>query len=170
MLTFLTPLDTRAYKPGEFVLMHDFDLDVRFGYAKNDSLFRIVVPRGFITDFASVPKTIQAIPGFDVNGQSRDAAIPHDYAYCCGGRVVAHNLTLKMPATLSLTRKQCDQLLYDGLVASGYSKAIAWLFYLGVRIGGGFHWRPDGLSRDYDFAPAEFMVDSVIKDEIGTEA
>lgn len=77
------------------------------------------VPKGFITDFASVPR----IPlVFDYLGDRGNlAGTLHDFFY-------SH------PA--QLTRAMADQLLKEALVAQGVSPFKAQLFYLAVRLFG----------------------------------
>lgn len=79
---------------------------------------RIVVPRGFLTDLASIPKFLRNI--FDPNGYAREPAVLHDWNY----------------RTHLMTRAQCDQLLHDSLIACGESKTVAWCYKSGVRLGG----------------------------------
>ena len=95
----------------------------------------IVVPAGFVTDFASIPWGLQSL--IQVNTPSRLPALVHDYLYWEQG----------------CTRVQADGILWVGLQEHG----IAWwertLFYRGVRVGGGAAWnlnmkdRQQGLPR-----------------------
>lgn len=101
---------------------------------------RIVVPQGFVTDLASIPKPLRNI--FDPNGDSRKPAVLHDWIY----------------RTHEFTKAQCDQLLYDALVVCGESKFVAWCYKAGVAIGGASSYadHPTGVQW-YDFAaPADF--------------
>jgi hypothetical protein len=154
MIVFRSPLDTRAYTAGEFVLLADFRVEVHSETAG----YLIAPPRGFITDFASVPKLVQALPGFDVNGNSRDAAVLHDYLYCCNGDLTVRDFDGGQLTTLSLSRQQCDRIFFDALLACGLSKKTASLFYAGVRAGGWYYWnkRSDGLQDHYDFVPGSY--------------
>jgi hypothetical protein len=119
MLT--TPLDLRAAEaPGKWVLTEHL--------IWNEEKLSIVVPVGFETDLASVPKVIQALPivgcFYDINGRSRRAAVLHDYLY----------------SVQTFTRKEADAVFFRALAAEG---VIAGLFghWLGVRLGGWFAWR-----------------------------
>lgn len=153
---FLSPLDTRAYKAGEFVLLADFVVEFNLR-ADGVDWMRLVIPRGYITDFASVPWLVQALPGFDVNGDSREAAVLHDFAYSSQGRL-AVTPQFGGVGMLHLTRNSCDQLLVGGLVASGYSRFAANTFYAGVRAGGWLYWRKrrTGIKHDFDFVPESY--------------
>lgn len=151
-MKFLTPLVTQKHstEPGEFILYRDFK--VQSGW------YVVTVPRGFITDFASVPRLAQLLPGFNRTEASANAAVLHDWAYCCRGDLVVTDVGDVCGELLQLSRKECDRLLYDGLRASGYSRLVAWLFYSAVRAGGWLYWhrRKDGLDMTSDFVPANF--------------
>jgi hypothetical protein len=120
--------------PGEFFLLET----LKYKALNGDVL---MVPRRFITDFASVPKAVQFLPGFDVNGNSRRPAVLHDFLYC----------------SQFYPREMCDYLFYEALVSVGYKPAVARLFWLGVRAGGWVYYgkRQAGLVRDSDFVPPE---------------
>lgn len=152
-MRFLSPLVTQKHsaEPGEFILYRDFQVDLGACVA--------TVPQGFITDFASVPRLAQWLPGFNRTEGSANAAVLHDWAYCCRGVLpVEWKHRPGVPSRLLMTRQRCDRLLYDGLRASGYSRPVAFLFYSAVRAGGWLYWnrRKDGLDFTSDFVPADF--------------
>jgi hypothetical protein len=118
---FTTPLDVRAAQaPGKWTLTAHLIWE--------EEKLAIVVPSGFETDLASVPKVVQAVPFvgcfFDINGRSRRAAVLHDYLY----------------SVQIVTRKEADALFFRALAAEG---VMVGLFghWLGVRLGGWFAWR-----------------------------
>ena len=81
----------------------------------------VVVLRGFVTDFASVPQPFWGIiPPY---GKYSTAALVHDYLY-------------KNASKLKLTRKQCDLAFREFLIDSTCKKWRRHLMYFGVRIGG----------------------------------
>jgi hypothetical protein len=82
----------------------------------------ITVPAGFVTDFASIPRLpfVYLAEG----GRGNRAAVIHDWAY----------------STQFVDRATADKVLREALIASGYSKATAALFYAAVRLGGASHW------------------------------
>jgi Protein of unknown function (DUF1353) len=87
----------------------------------NDTL---IVPTGFVTDFASVPR-IPII--FDLLGDRGNlAATLHDWLY-----------TLPHPIN---DRKKVDDILKEALIAQGVNRFAAWAIYIGVRIGGKSHF------------------------------
>lgn len=124
-MAFLTPLDLRAYKPDQWVLLLALIYMTKGGT-------RYVVPRGFITDLASIPRLLRAL--FDINGASRMAAVLHDFLYCIQ----------------YTTRAEADALFLEALEACGVGWATRWSMYLGVRSGGWVYWRArgDGLNQE----------------------
>ena len=88
----------------------------------------IVIPRGFKTDLASIPRVLQNV--LDVDGRSRCPAILHDWLY-----------TLQ-----PCSRAFADQMLRKALLAYGESAATACVYWLGVRAGGWQPWRSRGAS------------------------
>ena len=103
--------DRRAYK-----LLDDLVL-------ADDDQRTIIVPAGFVTDFASIQVLHNAflfVLFALVSGYGNYAATVHDWLYEHG----------------SLTRKEADAVLYRALRAEGVARWRAWLFWAGVRIGG----------------------------------
>jgi hypothetical protein len=85
----------------------------------------IVVPAGFQTDLASVPRLPLV---FLLAGDcAREAAIVHDYLY----------------STHLIDRKTADAVLREASACTGVSALRRWLMWAGVRIGGASHWGPD---------------------------
>ena len=81
----------------------------------------ILVPSGFTTDFASVPKSIKAIYSFK---STREAALLHDFLY----------------SKKQLSRKTCDNLFLEQMKLSGVSWFVRTVFYHSVRVFGGSHY------------------------------
>ena len=85
----------------------------------------VTVPKGFITDFATVPKKLHNIIG-PSDTCIREAAVVHDYMYS--------------KLTNVYSRKQADQTLVEGMIVL----CAAWwkrnLVYAAVRLFGGSHW------------------------------
>ena len=90
---------------------------------KGDRL--IVVPVGYETDLASVPRIAWRIVPRD-QAEARRPAVVHDYIY-------TH-------LTKSFTKKEADQVFYDALLEEGLSTPLAWLMWCAVRIGGRGNW------------------------------
>lgn len=81
-----------------------------------------VIPKGFVTDFASVPKSMWNI--LPPLGLHNEGALLHDYLY--DNRIG--------------TRKQADDIFLNVMLSSGVKTHVAWIMYLGVRIGGRKWW------------------------------
>jgi hypothetical protein len=83
----------------------------------------VMVPPGFVTDFASVPR-IPVV--YELCGDtSSEASVVHDWAY------TQH----------FCTRAQADAVLKEASLATGVPRWRAWLMWAGVRVFGGSHWR-----------------------------
>jgi hypothetical protein len=83
---------------------------------------QIIVPRGFITDLASIPKLFRGL--LDVNDSHRKAAVLHDFLYCLQG----------------FTRKQCDDMFLEAMTSIGVPRYKRHLMYVAVRAGGWLIW------------------------------
>jgi hypothetical protein len=88
----------------------------------------VVVPTGFVTDFASVPRW-PFIYWF-TGGTAEAPAVLHDYFYRTN--------------TEDLTRAGADALLAEAMDSVGYWKIRTWMMWAGVRIGG--YWSYDTRS------------------------
>lgn len=155
-MKFLSPLVTQKYRAGEFVIYHDF----LFEFTVRGKRYRGAVPRGYITDFASIPKISQLLPWFGVNDDSAFSAVFHDFNYSSQGRLRARCLASGQLVDLELSRKDCDLLLVDGLLAKGYPRSVANIFYAAVRVGGLLYWnrRRYGINGGYDFVPESYWL------------
>jgi len=87
---------------------------------------RIIVPKGFVTDFASVPRVF--LPIIPKMGRHREAAVIHDYLYT-GTRYK------------KLTRKDCDKLFLEAMIESKVPRWKRILMYRLVRIFGKSRFR-----------------------------
>jgi hypothetical protein len=112
---FLTPL--RAEKSGQF-----WTILQPLIYQSDIARTVIVVPEGFVTDFASVPR----IPlVFLVAGdEGHLAAVVHDFLY----------------SRQDVPRSLADAVFREAMGASGEPGWRSWLMWAGVRIGGWVAW------------------------------
>jgi hypothetical protein len=83
--------------------------------------WRICIPKGFITDFASIPRALWGVVGGPADGKYRKAAVVHDGLYRTLGLV---------------TRPQADAVLLEAMKVSGCSWWERTVIYSGVRVGG----------------------------------
>lgn len=103
---------------------------------ESDVLSRqIMVPLGFVTDFASVPR-LPFIYWF-TGGTAQAPAVLHDYFYRTG--------------TEDVTRAQADALLAEAMEAQGYWKVRTWAMWAGVRLGGRWSFRSRSKSSTTTF-------------------
>ena len=119
MSRFTTTLKTEQTDRRTYTLLDDLVL------ADDERV--ITVPAGFTTDFASIKVLHNAflfVLFALVSGYGNYAATVHDWLYEHG----------------SLTRKEADAVLYRALRAEGVARWRAYLFWLGVRIGGAKHF------------------------------
>ncbi len=87
----------------------------------------IVAPRGFETDFASIPWPVSLVlPRW---GRWGRAAVIHDLGYDLLGRAAPHPL---MP-----TRAEADRVFHEAMLVSGVPRFLAALMWAAVRVFGG---------------------------------
>jgi len=122
------PIEAPILKPfadnREWVLMRD--LNYRIG----DSALVVVVPKGFVTDFASIPEVFWSAD-LSPNGKYSKAAIVHDYLYWTQG----------------CTREQADNILDIAMKESNVSFVTRSSVYGGVRLGGSSAWQKNTAER-----------------------
>ncbi|MGZ8172599.1 MAG: DUF1353 domain-containing protein [Methylobacter sp.] len=106
-------------KPGEYKLADDLVFcDEKAG--------DIVVPRGFCTDFATVPGIFKWLIDNDEYG-IRAPAVVHDYMY-------------SSDAMDDLTREEMDDIFYRAMLARAMATWKAKMVYLAVRVMGGLYY------------------------------
>jgi len=107
-----------------FVLVEDFP----FKLGPHDDL-RIRIPKGFVTDLASVPSVLQGL--YPNDGPYMSAAIVHDYLYW----------------DQRCTKRQADLILKHEMEKFGIGWITVQTFYEGVHEGGQKAWDKDGLDK-----------------------
>jgi len=99
-------------------------LDQDLGFCSVVANMVITAKKGFITDFASVPRLPLV---FLLVGDTGDrAAVIHDYLY----------------STALLPRSLCDAVFREAAIATGVPMWRATMLYAGVRVFGGKHYGP----------------------------
>lgn len=83
----------------------------------------LIVPAGFTTDFASVPRW--PLIFWLAGDTARQAAVLHDYLY----------------TTQPYPRKDCDRLFLEAMKSTGIPAWRCYPMYLAVRAGGIFYWK-----------------------------
>lgn len=92
---------------------------------------KVRVPKGFKTDYASVPRIVGAYLMF--GGKGKRASVVHDFLYSGG---------------LAVTRETADSVFREALIATGYSAFTVEAMYAGVRIGGASHFTKPSVPQE----------------------
>ena len=104
----------------------------------SDGVIEVVVPAGFITDLASIPRWL---PGGLSRNTVQPAAIVHDYLYAgpsFPGRPFPE-------ALYRMKRAAADMIFYRAMLAAGTRHWRARLYYRSVRLFGWRGWQRDGM-------------------------
>lgn len=113
---------------GRFIGAGTFQLEEEMVYwegADEGEGFAIRVPKGFVTDFASIPRIfLNILPKLDTH---RRAAILHDYLYATEGIGI-------------YSRAKCDSIFLEAMKVLGVPFMKRWAMYLAVRSGGFKAW------------------------------
>lgn len=97
-----------------------------------DSPYIVVVPRGFVTDFASIPQPLQLLRGrLSTTGRYGNAAVVHDYLYW----------------RQDCTRSQADKILAIAMKDAGVSLLERKIIYEAVRQFGQSAWDENRSAR-----------------------
>lgn len=114
---FLTELKMEESDDGNYELIDDLLFnDVKLGV--------IIVKKGFVTDFASIPSALRWL----IKSDEYDIRAPS----------VIHDMLYSVPHTT--TREEADSVLYRAMIARGAPKWKAGLVYAGLRVGGASHY------------------------------
>jgi hypothetical protein len=122
------PIPPPVVKP--FADSRDWMLVETVEYSIGNSGVTIIVPKGFVTDFASIPQPLWSF-GLSPYGRFSKAAIVHDYLYW----------------KQDCTREQADNLLLIAMKESGVSRSQQSEIYVGVRAGGETAWESNRKDR-----------------------
>lgn len=118
MSKFLTSLDAMLVQSEPAL----WKLTLPLIYQSDVAQDTFVVPPGFVTDLASVPR--YPIVYFLAGGTSNEASVIHDWLY-----------TAK-----PITRAMADAVLREASALTGVPGWRRWIMWAGVRLGGGSHW------------------------------
>lgn len=87
---------------------------------------KIIIPKGFETDFATIPRLFWRMFPPHLK-KYRQGAVVHDYLY--------------MTSDIVTSRAFADAEFRKILIKKGTSKWVAWLFWLVIRIFGNKRWK-----------------------------
>ncbi len=124
MSSFTNDLIVRSHNETKWQLTEEF----KFYFEENGSKEYITVTKGFITDFASVPRILWSI--LPPTGRYTKAAVLHDFLY-------------SNKSNTNFTRKQCDKMFLQAMEILGVKKWVRRTIYRAVRIFGGNYFRKD---------------------------
>lgn len=113
----------------DFLGSDDFIVDQIYRYRIGSTEVAVEVPRGFVTDYASIPTPFRAL--FARQGRYSRAAVVHDYLYW----------------TQRCSRLQADNLFMIAMKESGVGAGRRSAIYEAVRRGGGVAWRDNARAR-----------------------
>ena len=92
---------------------------------------RFVVPKGTLTDLASIPRFLWWLPGFACFELGSQGPVAHDWAYSHGGQVAPQ---------IRLTRRRADLLFRRLMRADGVGRFRAGVAWAAVRGFGFLAW------------------------------
>lgn len=99
---------------------------VQIEYHTKTRYISVVVPKGFTTDFGTIPKILRGvISNIDV---FNSCYLLHDYFY-------------DISCTIKIARSEADTILRKTLQNKGMSDWKAWAIYFGVKFLGGPHFK-----------------------------
>lgn len=105
-----------------------------YDVGEKDSGERITVPRGFVTDFGSIPRFFWRLaPPW---GRYAKATVIHDLLYATRGTGMIDGVRWISRRT-DYSREECDDIFYE---AMGVLKVPGWkraMMFAAVRVGGG---------------------------------
>jgi hypothetical protein len=118
-------LDTREIADGVWELLQDFTAFIH----TEDQTFEVIIRKGFLTDFASVPRLPFAYLLY--GGIGNYAAVLHDGLYSASSLVTICDFDTEM--RFHPDREFCDEAFLAGLEARGISSWKAKPMYWAVR-------------------------------------
>lgn len=119
----LMEFDCRYYKEDKFIM------GSHYRYRVFERL--IDIPKGFITDLASVPKIFRNLLNSYGKNYTR-AAVVHDYLYSHGYK-------------MGIKRKEADRIFLEIMKERGVPLWKRSLMYRGVRMFGGLHYKKGAI-------------------------
>ena len=84
----------------------------------------LCIPKGFLTDFASIPRVFWTFIGSPASGKARKAAVCHDFLYRFGKE-------------LGIKRKKADDIFLELMKEDRVGYFTRYTMYWAVRAGGG---------------------------------
>lgn len=136
MSSFTKPLSATRIGKREWVTDRSF----KYYVGSEDSGECVTVPKGFLTDFASVPRAFWII--FPPDGEYTQAAVLHDYLYYMKGCIKRK----------VYTRLECDKIFLEAMGVLGVPWVTRHSMYRAVRL---FGWVPWGKRSEEVYPDSE---------------
>lgn len=141
MAGFLSPLRLE-YIDGRFwEVLEPFE----YRLGAPDGVERVVIPAGFLTDFASIPRALW--PALPPTGKYGKAAVVHDWLYqrreirqSPSYESPAGHIVLKPVVTRLVNRGQADAIFNEAMAVLEVRRTQRWTIFSGVRVGGWVAW------------------------------
>jgi hypothetical protein len=135
MSKFLTPLIVQQLEDTSHDGRGTWQLQAMLAYLSDAAGRVIIAPKGFITDFASVPRIPVA---YLLAGDcAHQAAVIHDFLY----------------SSHEVERAVADAVLREAAICSGVPPWRAWAMWSAVRLAGGSHWDAPATPQLSEIAP-----------------
>ena len=134
VLVLLDNRDAPALRGGRSLWAVERPLGYRTGEGVGE---RIVVPAGFVTDLASVPRAVWSF--YPPDGPWAKAAIIHDFLYATRGTGVWHGrigVTRERP----YSRQEADAILREAMADRKVGFWERFVIWSSVRLGGAGGW------------------------------
>ena len=135
MSKFTSQLFLRSYSPAEIKKKGGdkqlYAVTRAFAYVSDKLARTVTVPRGFETDFTSIPRAAWKF----LDPEDPIIAWPsviHDYMYSCKGT---------LPDGFTYIREQADAVLREGMEVCGAGSMVRNSVYQAVRAFGDSHWK-----------------------------
>lgn len=141
-------------EPSLKILRHKNPLYIPGGFVVDDEMIfywikkrcEVVVPSGFVTNFASIPWFCRTV--FPVNDDHRIAAVAHDFLYNEKGRLTTRRILsianrpiqLQEDATIYYDRQDADNLFRQLMIEEQVKRTKRCAIYHAVRQFGATRW------------------------------
>lgn len=109
-------VDVRIFRYGE---MPQLTKDLVYQYPEDAGYSEFVIPKGFKTDFASIPRIFWNI--IAPIGKHTLPSVLHDYLYEYG-------------SSMGISRKKADKIFYDAMIESHVARITANVMWFCVRM------------------------------------
>jgi hypothetical protein len=140
---------------------------------------RVIVPSGFLTDFASIPRPLWG--WLPPTGKYGKAAVIHDALYqnrtvWCRATPVSLGIVMAYGGTIGyvaqsrfVERGEADAILNEGMKVLKVSRFVRWIVYSGVRVGGHWAWEKYRKEERVVAEPSKNVFDNCKFVDIGND-